>query len=40
MNNIINVTRSSLPDYEEFCREIADIWDSRWLTNMGIKHQQ
>ena len=26
MNDIINVTRSSLPDYEEFCREIADIW--------------
>lgn len=40
MNNMINVTRSSLPDYEEFCREIADIWDSRWLTNMGEKHQR
>ena len=40
MNDMINVTRSSLPDYEEFCREIADIWDSHWLTNMGAKHQQ
>lgn len=40
MKDTINVTRSSLPDYEEFCREIADIWDSRWLTNMGTKHQQ
>lgn len=40
MNDIINVTRSSLPNYEEFCREIADIWDSHWLTNMGEKHQQ
>ena len=40
MNDMINVTRSSLPDYEEFCREIADIWDSHWLTNMGTKHQQ
>ena len=35
----INVTRSSLPDFEEFCREIRDLWDSRWLTNMGDKHQ-
>ncbi|MBQ7146992.1 MAG: DegT/DnrJ/EryC1/StrS family aminotransferase [Lachnospiraceae bacterium] len=35
----INVTRSSLPDFEEFCREIQGLWDSRWLTNMGDKHQ-
>ena len=35
----INVTRSSLPDFEEFCREIKPLWDSRWLTNMGEKHQ-
>lgn len=40
MKDIINVTRSSLPDYEEYCREIADIWDSHWLTNMGEKHQR
>lgn len=40
MNEIINVTRSSLPDFEEYCREISDIWDSHWLTNMGEKHQQ
>ncbi|MGI5976875.1 MAG: DegT/DnrJ/EryC1/StrS family aminotransferase [Candidatus Limivicinus sp.] len=35
----INVTRSSMPDYEEYCEEIKEIWDSRWLTNMGIKHR-
>ena len=35
----INVTRSSLPDFEDFCREIRDLWDSHWLTNMGDKHQ-
>lgn len=40
MPDIINVTRSSLPDFDEYCREIHDIWDSRWLTNMGEKHQQ
>lgn len=36
----INVTRSSMPSYEEYCEEIKDLWGSRWLTNMGSKHQQ
>lgn len=36
----INVTRSSMPSYEEFCEEIKDLWDSRWLTNMGEKHKK
>jgi len=36
----INVTRSSLPDFDEYIREIRDLWDSHWLTNMGDKHQQ
>ena len=40
MNKTINVTRSSMPSYEEYCQEIRELWDSRWLTNMGIKHQQ
>lgn len=40
MNEQINVTRSSMPDFDEFCAEIRDIWDSRWLTNMGIKHKE
>ena len=22
------------------CEEIKDLWDSHWLTNMGVKHQQ
>ena len=35
----INVTRSSLPPFEEFCEEIKDLWDSSWLTNMGAKHK-
>lgn len=34
----INVTRSSMPDFEEYCDEIKELWESRWLTNMGIKH--
>ncbi|WP_300921188.1 DegT/DnrJ/EryC1/StrS aminotransferase family protein [uncultured Dubosiella sp.] len=35
----ILVTRSSMPTFEEYCEEIKDIWDSRWLTNMGNKHR-
>lgn len=34
----INVTRSSMPDFEEYCNEIRELWDSHWLTNMGSKH--
>lgn len=36
----INVTRSSMPDFEEYCNEIKELWQSRWLTNMGAKHRQ
>ncbi len=35
----INVTRSSMPPFEEYCEEIRELWDSHWLTNMGIKHR-
>lgn len=40
MNKHIQVTQSSMPDFEEYIEEIRDIWDSHWLTNMGIKHKQ
>lgn len=40
MNYQINVTRSSMPTYEEYCEEIKELWDSHWLTNMGTKHKQ
>ncbi len=36
----INVTRSSMPDFEEYCEEIKKLWDSHWLTNMGTEHRQ
>ena len=29
-----------MPDFEEYCEEIKELWDSRWLTNMGKKHKQ
>ena len=34
----INVTRSSMPPFEEYCEEIKELWESKWLTNNGIKH--
>ena len=34
------VTRSSMPAFEEYVDEIKELWDTRWLTNMGVKHQQ
>ena len=34
----INVTRSSMPDFKEYCDEIRELFESHWLTNMGVKH--
>jgi len=34
----ILVTKSSMPTLDEYVKEISDIWDSHWLTNMGEKH--
>lgn len=36
----ILVTRSSMPSIDEYVEEIKDIWDTHWLTNMGIKHKK
>lgn len=34
------VTKTSMPSYEEYIEAIKPLWDSRWLTNMGIYHQE
>ena len=39
MSNIL-VTRSSMPPMEEYEKEISEMWDTHWLTNMGAKHKQ
>lgn len=36
----IFVTKAVLPSFEEYTDEIRDIWDSHWLTNMGVKHNR
>lgn len=40
MDDKIMVTKSSMPSLEEYVTEISELWDSHWLTNMGVKHQQ
>lgn len=39
-NKKILVTRSSMPGLEEYTNEIEELWDTHWLTNMGVKHSQ
>lgn len=36
----ILVTQSSMPSFDEYMEEIKDIWDSKWLTNVGPKHKE
>ena len=36
----IQVTRSSMPPFEEYVEEIRGLWESHWLTNSGVKHQE
>lgn len=40
MSEKINVTKSSMPNFEEYCEEIKSIWDTVHLTNMGPKHNK
>ena len=40
MGNSIYVTQSSMPDKNEYFKEIEDLWNTHILTNMGIKHRQ
>lgn len=40
MNKQILVTRSSMPSFEEYCNEIKELWDTHFLTNMGVKHKE
>ncbi len=39
MQKRILVTRSSMPDLDEYIEEIKELWETRWLTNMGTKHK-
>lgn len=39
-NNRITVTSPLLPDLEEFNEMLKEIWESKWVTNMGRFHKQ
>ncbi|MDE5717312.1 MAG: DegT/DnrJ/EryC1/StrS family aminotransferase [Lachnospiraceae bacterium] len=36
----INVTRASMPPYEEYIEAIRPLWDTHWITNMGRYHME
>lgn len=38
--NIITVTSPLLPNLDEFDEFLKQIWDSKWITNMGQFHKQ
>lgn len=40
MQKPILVTQSSMPPFEEYIKEVSDLWESHWLTNMGEKHRK
>lgn len=40
MNTSIQVTQSSMPSYEEYLEEIKDLWETKILTNNGVKQLQ
>ena len=37
---IINVTKPSMPEFDEYCNEIRVLWENKWLTNEGRKHKE
>ncbi len=40
MNKQILVTQSSMPEFDEYCKEIKSIFENKWLTNNGEKHKE
>lgn len=40
MDEKILVTKSSMPPYEEYIEAIKPLWDTHWLTNMGVYHSE
>ncbi len=40
MKKSILVTKTVMPPINEYMDEIRDLWESRWITNMGVKHRK
>lgn len=39
-NSKILVTKTSMPSHEEYTNAIRPLWDSHWITNMGLYHRE
>lgn len=39
-NKLITVTSPLLPNLDEFHEMLQQIWDSKWITNMGLFHKE
>ncbi len=40
MDKRIFVTKPFIPDLDEYIEELKEVWDNRWITNMGPKHEE
>ena len=40
MSDQLYVTRSTMPTFEEYSDQIRKIWETCWLTNMGVQHNE
>lgn len=40
MDKQVLVTQSSMPNFEKYCEKIKPLWESKWLTNAGIFHNE
>ena len=40
MKELITVTKSSMPTFEEYCDKIKVLWENRWLSNRGCMHKE
>lgn len=40
MEEKILVTKTSMPDYDTFVKRIKPLWESKWITNMGVYHKE
>ncbi len=40
MKKVIPVIRSSMPEFDEYVEMIRPLWENRWLSNMGERHEE
>ena len=40
MADRIFVTQATLPPFDEYVEEIKKLWETHWITNMGVEHEK